>query len=130
VLVNKALAEGIESIAATWARPMIAPCNQSAVLAPIVAMVGRMTGEIYAGQTRALLNRPDATADLAAIKCPTLVLCGAQDAWSPADRHERMTALIPDAEFRVIEDCGHMSTMERPAEVTTALLRWLESRGQ
>lgn len=130
VLVNKALAKGIMAIAETWARPMIAPCNQPVVLDPVVAMVGRMSGEIYAGQTRALLNRPDATAVLAAIDCPTLVVCGAQDAWSPADRHERMRALIPDAELKVIDDCGHMSTMERPAEVLAALQQWLESEEQ
>lgn len=131
VLVNKALAEGVSAIAETWGRPMIAPCNQETtdVLARVVKMVGRMSGEIYAGQTRALLNRPDATAVLAAIVCPTLVLCGAQDAWSPPDRHERMAALIQGAKLKVIDDCGHMCTMERPAEVLAALREWMESRG-
>jgi pimeloyl-ACP methyl ester carboxylesterase len=132
VLVNKALAEGVSAIAETWGRPMIAPCNQEStdVLARVVKMVGRMSGEIYAGQTRALLNRPDATMVLAAIVCPTLVLCGAQDAWSPPDRHERMAALIRGASLRVIEDCGHMCTMERPAEVLAALREWMQSRGK
>jgi pimeloyl-ACP methyl ester carboxylesterase len=125
VLVNKALAEGIESIAETWARPMIAPCNQAAVLERVIAMVGRMSGEIYAGQTRALLGRPDATPVLASIACPTLILCGADDAWSPADRHERMQALIPRAALKLIDDCGHMSTMERPMDVLAALLQWM-----
>jgi pimeloyl-ACP methyl ester carboxylesterase len=132
VLVNKALAEGVSAIAETWGRPMIAPCNQETtdVLARVVTMVGRMSGEIYAGQTRALLNRPDATEVLAAIACPTLVLCGAQDAWSPPDRHERMVALIKGATLRVIDDCGHMCTMERPGEVLAALQEWMQSRGQ
>jgi pimeloyl-ACP methyl ester carboxylesterase len=132
VLVNKALAEGVSAIAETWGRPMIAPCNLEStdVLARVVKMVGRMSGEIYAGQTRALLNRPDATAVLAAIVCPTLVLCGAQDAWSPPDRHERMAALIGGAKLKVIDDCGHMCTMERPAEVLAALREWMQSTGQ
>lgn len=131
VLVNKALAEGVAAIAETWGRPMIAPCNQDTdVLTRVVAMVGRMSGEIYAGQTRALLNRPDATPVLATIACPTLVLCGAQDGWSPPDRHERMAARIKGAWLRVIDDCGHMCTMERPDEVTAALREWMQSRGQ
>lgn len=125
VLVNKALAEGIDSIAETWARPMIAPCNQSAVLERVVAMVGRMSGEIYAGQTRALLGRPDATPVLATIACPTLVLCGADDTWSPPERHERLRERIPGASLKVIDDCGHMSTMERPEAVLAALLQWV-----
>jgi pimeloyl-ACP methyl ester carboxylesterase len=132
VLVNKALAEGVSAIAELWGRPMIAPCNleNTDVLARVLKMVGRMSGEIYAGQTRALLGRPDATEVLAAIVCPTLVLCGAQDAWSPPDRHERMAALIKGASLRVIEDCGHMCTMERPAEVLAALLKWMETSRQ
>jgi pimeloyl-ACP methyl ester carboxylesterase len=132
VLVNKAIAEGVSAIAETWARPMIAPCNQEStdVLARVMTMVGRMSGDIYAGQTRALLSRPDATAVLAAIACPTLVLCGAQDAWSPPDQHERMVALIKGAVLRVIDDCGHMCTMERPVEVLAALQEWMQSRGQ
>lgn len=127
VLVNKALADGIMAIAETWGRPMIAPCNQSTVLDRVVAMVGRMSGEIYAGQTHALLGRPDATPVLATIACPTLVLCGAEDTWSPPERHERLRERIPGAWLRVIDDCGHMSTMERPAEVLAAMLEWMRS---
>lgn len=124
-LVRQALAEGIDSIAETWGRPMIAPGNQDRVLGPVMRMVGRMTGEIYAGQTKALLNRPDATPVLGTIRCPTLILCGAQDTWSPPERHERMVSLIPGSYSRVIDNCGHMSTMEQPARVLAALEEWL-----
>ncbi len=127
VLVNKALKKGIATIAETWGRPMIAPCNQAAVLGPVLARVGRMSGEIYAGQTRALVGRPDATSVLASISCPTLVLCGAQDTWSPPERHERLAELIPGAVLRIVDDCGHMSTMERPLDVLAALQDWMQT---
>lgn len=127
VLVNKALKKGIDTIAETWGRPMIAPGNQAAVLGPVLAMVGRMSGEIYAGQTRALVGRPDATPVLAAISCPTLVLCGAQDTWSPPDRHERLAGQIPGSVLRIVDDCGHMSTMERPLDVLAALQEWMKT---
>jgi pimeloyl-ACP methyl ester carboxylesterase len=128
-LVRSALAEGIEAIAETWARPMLAPCNLTGPepLDRIVAMVGRMSGEIYARQTRVLLSRPDASGLLPRIQCPTLVLCGSLDAWSPPERHQRMAALLPCAKLRLVEDCGHMSTMERPAQVLAALEEWLEN---
>lgn len=127
-LVDKALAEGIAAIAETWARPMIAPCNLETpeVLERVLRMVGRMSGVIYAGQTRALLSRPDATPVLSMIACPTLVLCGAQDTWSPPDRHETMAAAIAGAKLRIVDACGHMATMERPAAVLAALLDWME----
>jgi pimeloyl-ACP methyl ester carboxylesterase len=130
-LVRKAMEEGIEAIAETWARPMIAPARQqdTELLNSILQMVGRMSGEIYSGQTRALLTRPDATSVLADIHRPTLILCGKQDAWSPPERHQRMAELITDSELRLIDDCGHMSTMEQPEEVLSILEAWMQRGG-
>lgn len=127
VLVRKALAKGIDSIAETWARPMIAPCNQVTpdLLDRVLSMVGRMSGEIYALQTRALLTRPDATPVLSRIQCPTLVLCGMQDTWSPPERHTRMAASIPGSILRLVDDCGHMSPMEQPRQVLASLEKWI-----
>lgn len=126
-LVRKALAEGIDAIAETWARPMIAPARQtdSELLERILRMVGRMSAEIYAGQTRALLTRPDATPVLAEIRCPTLILCGRQDSWSPPERHRQMAAAVADSELCLIDDCGHMSTMEQPGAVLSSLAGWM-----
>ena len=128
VLVRKAMAEGIDAIAETWARPMIAPSRQqdSELLDRILQMVSRMSGEIYAGQTQALLTRPDATPVLAGIQCPSLILCGEQDAWSPPQRHRLMAEIIPNSELHLIEDCGHMSTMEKPEEVLSILEAWMQ----
>jgi pimeloyl-ACP methyl ester carboxylesterase len=128
-LVKLATAEGIEAIAETWARPMIGRSNQgdAELLARIIRMVGRMSPQIYARQTRALLSRPDAADVLATIACPTLVLCGQEDAWSPPERHRRLAEMIPGAQLRLIDHCGHMSMMERPAAVQTALADWMAS---
>jgi pimeloyl-ACP methyl ester carboxylesterase len=126
-LVRKAQAEGIGAIAETWALPMIADCNRAKaeLVGRVLAMVRRMSGEIYARQTLALLTRPDATPVLASIRCPTLILCGKQDTWSRPERHEAMAAAIPHARLRLIDNCGHMSPMEKPAEVLAALQEWL-----
>ena len=132
LLVRKALAAGIDAIAETWARPMIARSRQqdSELLGRILSMVGRMSGEIYAGQTRALLTRPDATPVLSEIQCPCLILCGKQDTWSPPERHQHMAEVITDSELRLIDDCGHMSTMERPEEVVSSLEAWMLRSGE
>jgi len=127
VLVDQALEEGIDSIAAAWGLPMLAPRrrNQPALVQAVFDMVGRMSGRIYAAQTRALLARPDATGVLQNVACPTLILCGRQDGWSPPERHERMAELVPHAELRLVDDCGHMSMMEQPDAVLAALRDWL-----
>jgi pimeloyl-ACP methyl ester carboxylesterase len=130
VLVNQALTEGIASIAATWGLPMLAPANRDdpQLVKAVVDMVGRMSGEIYAGQTRALLGRPDATDVLTGIACPTMVICGMEDGWSPPERHERMAGLIPGAALRLIDRSGHMAMMEEPEAVLRALREWLDMK--
>jgi len=73
-----------------------------------------------------LLARPDATDVLRTIACPTLVLCGRQDGWSPPERHRQMAALLPRPPLlRLVDDCGHMAMMEQPGAVLAALHEWL-----
>ncbi len=130
VLVTQAREHGIASIASTWGLPMLAPANRDdpRLVKTVVDMVGRMSGEIYAGQTRALLCRPDATDVLTGITCPAMVICGMEDGWSPPERHERMAGLIPGAKLRLIERSGHMSMMEEPEAVLRALREWLDMK--
>jgi pimeloyl-ACP methyl ester carboxylesterase len=45
------------------------------------------------------------------------VLCGREDGWSPAAQHEEIAAMISGATLEIIDDCGHMATMEAPARV-------------
>jgi len=92
----------------------------------ILDMIERKTPRIFEAQLGALLGRPDARPVLAESACPVLLLCGRQDAWSPLERHEAMQQLLPRSRLAVIEDSGHMTTMEQPEAVTSALLGWLE----
>ncbi len=100
--------------------------DHSALLEPLTAMVQRSTPETFANQQRALLNRPDARAVLPGIHCPTLVLCGKQDAWSPVTQHEEIAAAIPQSKLIIVDDCGHMSPVEQPA----AVKKWLSGHLQ
>ena len=79
----------------------------------------------FVRQQTAVIGRPDSRRDLADIDCPTLVLVGRQDVLTPLERHVEMQAAIPNSELRVIEECGHLSTMERPEAVNQAMRDWL-----
>jgi pimeloyl-ACP methyl ester carboxylesterase len=126
-LLHIARIQGMRAMAAEWVKKMVHPdrLQDAPLVDSILAMMARKTPDIFAAQIKALLERPDATPLLANIRCPALVLCGRQDAWSTLPRHEEMAERIPNSRLVVIEDCGHMSTMERPAEVTNALRDWL-----
>jgi pimeloyl-ACP methyl ester carboxylesterase len=88
-------------------------------------MANRVGLEAYLRQQEAIIARPDFRPNLAKIKCPTLVLCGREDQLTPLDCSEEMAAAIPGAKLEVVEACGHMSTLERPAIVNAALKKWL-----
>lgn len=91
----------------------------------IMAMAEAVGQAAFLRQQRAIMGRPDGRADLAAIRVPTLVLCGRQDALTPADLHMEMAASIASARLVMVEHCGHLATLERPDEVTAAMRRWL-----
>ncbi|MEM1121577.1 MAG: alpha/beta hydrolase [Bacteroidota bacterium] len=75
-------------------------------------------------QIKAQLNRPDSTPDLPNIQCPTLIMTGRQDAFCTPQLHEEMAALIPNSTLKVIEECGHLSTLEQPQLVNKTIRDW------
>ena len=128
-LLDKARKGGMRAMGAEWVQRMVHPgrLSDTELINAILEMIARKTPDIFAAQIKALLERPDATTVLPQIQCPTMVLCGREDAWSVLAVHEKMVSLIPDGRLVVIEHCGHMSTMERPVEVSAAMRDWLTS---
>jgi len=79
----------------------------------------------FVRQQTAILGRADSRPTLGSIRCPTLVLVGEGDELTPPDRAAEIAAGIPAARLTTVPQCGHMSTLEQPDEVTRALLEWL-----
>jgi pimeloyl-ACP methyl ester carboxylesterase len=126
-LLEMARHEGMLVMARDWARGMVHPARltDTALMDSIHAMIACAGVAQFEAQIRALLARPDRTRLLAELRLPTLVLCGRDDGWSPLARHQQMAGLIQGSELVDVPDCGHMSTMERPAAVSAALGAWL-----
>jgi pimeloyl-ACP methyl ester carboxylesterase len=96
-----------------------------ALVATVMGMAERVGKEAFLRQQTAILGRPDSRPDLPRIACPTLVLVGRDDAVTPVEGAEEMASLIPDARLVVVEECGHLSTLERPETVNAAMREWL-----
>ena len=126
-LLALAHSQGMRAMAAEWTPPMVHPERRgdAALVGAILDMFERRTPAEFEAQIQALLARPDATPVLHALTCPTLVLCGRDDGWSPPAQHEAMARLVESARLVVIDRCGHMAPMERPREVGKALRDWL-----
>jgi pimeloyl-ACP methyl ester carboxylesterase len=84
-LVELARRSGMRAMGRQWVRRMVHPerLNDSALIEAILDMFERKTVAVFEAQQRALLARRDATHLLPEIACPTFVLCGREDGWSP-----------------------------------------------
>lgn len=126
-LLAQAQREGMRAMGRVWARGMMHPERlDTPLFDALLDMLERSSVEQFEAQIHALLGRPDATPLLLRITCPTLLLCGREDAWSPPERHAEMQRAIPGATLVIVEGCGHMSTMEQPVAVNEAMAGWLQ----
>jgi pimeloyl-ACP methyl ester carboxylesterase len=99
--------------------------NDATISQPIFDMAQEIGADGFVREQRAIIDRADSRRMLVDIDIPTVVIVGRQDQVTPLPRSEEMAADIADSRLVVLEDCGHMSPLEKPAEVTAALRRWL-----
>ena len=92
----------------------------------IERMAGAIGVDAFLRQERAIIARIDSRPHLAAIRCPTLVLAGRHDAIMPVPWLEEMASGIPGAKLAIVEDSGHVPTIEQPARTSGLLQEWLE----
>jgi pimeloyl-ACP methyl ester carboxylesterase len=126
-LVALAREEGMDAVLRQLLPMFLHPArvHDEALVATVLQM-GRDTGpDAFDRQQAALMSRPDSRPTLAAIRCPTLVLVGAQDLLTPVAEHEAIAAGIAGSTLEIISDCGHLSTLERPDAVNRSMAAWL-----
>lgn len=93
----------------------------------VLAMAERVGKDAFLRQQTAIMHRIAGHEVLASVNCPSLVLCGEDDAMTPPAVHEEMAeALGGPVEMKTIPDCGHLSPLEKPEHATEALAAWLQ----
>lgn len=131
---------------AEWRRSVIAACKrgeftdviermipillhadqQSGPLPAFVrTMANRVGGEVYLRRQYAIDTRQDSRDLLRAYARPVRAICGRQDGMSTIEEHEEIAALAKHGRCSIIEDCGHMTILERPQAATALLRDWL-----
>jgi len=96
-----------------------------ALVDEVMAMCGEIGEEIYRRQEALACIRVDRRPDLPRIGCPTIVVCGRDDTATPLYLSQEMAAAIKGSELIVVEQCGHLLTMEKPEESNAILAKWL-----
>jgi pimeloyl-ACP methyl ester carboxylesterase len=88
----------------------------------------------YRGFKRAILSTlrnktvngfPEVYQRLGKLKLPVLLLWGRNDRTLPLEQNRDILSTIPRAEFRIIENCGHIPHYEKSAEVNPILSEFL-----
>ncbi len=99
--------------------------RRTAAMAELNEMALSLGPDIFAKQERAMQRRRDQQGTLRRITQPTLILAGSEDQIVPPKRQEFLAELIPYAKFTQLHGVGHMSMLEDPEGVTSALYDWM-----
>ena len=89
-------------------------------------MASDLGADVFIRQSIALRDRSDQQDTLRNYLGKTLFLCGRHDALCPIERHDLMHSLLPNGTLEIVEDAGHIPTLELPKITTAALSRWLK----
>ena len=87
------------------------------VLAAVDSLMERATARGIGFAVARMLNRPDATADLAAFRGPVSVVVGEEDTLTPPAEAAAMAAVVPGAALVTIPRAGHLANLESPGRL-------------
>jgi pimeloyl-ACP methyl ester carboxylesterase len=91
----------------------------------VMDMAERVGQDAFKRQQEAILTRKDGREDLVAIRIPTLILAGRQDLLCPPKVQQEMRDKITGSRMVLVEDCGHLVSLERPYAATALFRYWL-----
>ena len=99
--------------------------NKSSVLDVCMDMALSLGPDVFINQSRALQKRADQLNTIQSMNIPVLIMCGSEDKLCTVERHEMMHNMISDSDLKIINNAGHMPTLEQPRETTEVLKEWL-----
>lgn len=117
---------GFDALAAAFLPRVVHPRHTSdrAITDLLLDMARRVGAQGFARQQQTAMDRPDRRELLRSLRVPSLVLCGRQDLTAPLALSEEMAGLIDGARLVVVEDSGHMVTLEQAQAVVRAVRDW------
>lgn len=119
---------GFARLIEEWLPPMVADTSRARgdLMRTLQGMACSAGQETFERQIEALLLRPDADPILPTIDCPTFVIVGEEDGWSPVGQHRLIASRVPHAELRIVPGAGHMAPAEAPEAFRAIVREWLD----
>ncbi|MGH7644005.1 MAG: alpha/beta fold hydrolase [Gemmatimonadales bacterium] len=131
-LAAVAARDGAGAVADRLLPRLLSPATHAAqpeVARQVREMIERQPVAGIVGALAALRDRPDSRATLGAVRVPTLVLVGGDDAITPPAAATAMAAAISGAQYVTIPAAGHLAPLEQPLAVARALGDFVGSLG-
>jgi 3-oxoadipate enol-lactonase len=94
--------------------------DDSATRAEVIETMARIDPEAYRIGARAVWLA-DQSERAAAIRAPTLIICGDEDAITPAALSEELAALIPNSRLKIVECASHLANLDKPDEFNRSI---------
>jgi len=91
----------------------------------IGAMALAVGKDAFKRQQQAIIGRVDSRPHLKDIRCRTLVIAARHDLIMPLEMLKELSDGIPEARLEIVEDSGHMASIEQPERVTALLREWV-----
>jgi pimeloyl-ACP methyl ester carboxylesterase len=127
--VRGAYENGMSSLLESWLKPMVAEgFDRNESFRELEDMVLNETPDSHEQQIQALLNRPNAETYLKDIRCPTLLLVGEEDRWSPPSLHVEISDKLTGSRLEIVKRAGHFLPFECPVIVASLVNDWLVER--
>ena len=124
---EKVRAKGIDVVIEAMATKMLAADNHDRAMAEQVrGFMAPSKPEGVVGALLGMAERPDATAELAGISVPTLIITGADDLLIPATESEKLAQTIPGSQLNIIPHAGHLVAFEQPDKFNHTIEEWLD----
>jgi pimeloyl-ACP methyl ester carboxylesterase len=108
---------------------LLSPAAPPALVAHVRSRAETRAASLRAG-IEALRDRPDRAAELGAIACPTLVVCGVDDQVTPLAEMKQISGAIAGARFVPIPGAGHLSHFEAPGAFLQAVTSFLDGAAE
>ncbi|MFI6941420.1 alpha/beta fold hydrolase [Streptomyces sp. NPDC050418] len=128
-LADRVVREGLKPYADDVLYKMVAPDAEPSVADHVLRMMTATAPEGAAAALRGRAERPDYRDLLTRVTCPSLVVVGRDDAYTPVSDAEAMHAALPDSTLCVVEGAAHMPNLEKPQAFNAALRGFLDGLG-
>lgn len=123
---------GIDALAAItlerWFTPEYREANPQ-VMERVRAMIRATSPAGYEACVRAIQSI-DLLGRIPAIRVPVLLVAGAQDGAAPPPAMRAMADAIPGSRLEVLDPCGHLSSVQRPADLAALIEGFVVTGGQ